>query len=121
MSRSGLQSIVLVLGLVIANCRCLAACMTEPNHDYRTTARASREVPPCHQQSTDGDPVQCTHATLLADSRTPALTSSEFEHTSSFPPVRSAVPSLPDFTESTVRQASPPGSPELAFSTVLRT
>src|ERR1700693_992370 len=74
MRGSGWQTILLVVGLIVANCQCVLTCASEP---IRTSTNDI--PPPCHGHNSSGHekvPQKCAHSPVVAEERAPAISSS---------------------------------------------
>ena|ERR1700676_5101590 len=115
MRRSGLQTILLVVGLIVANCQCVLTCASEP-------IRASTsDIPaPCHGHKV---PQKCAHSPVVAEERAPTISSSSLAVVplDALAAGQIAVFVLPDIRQQEVESiTSAPLFPELALSFVLR-
>src|SRR5215216_3161120 len=114
-----LQKIFLAAVLVVANPRCVVACVAELCHDSQTNSGPGNEdkVPPCHRHqpsSQDKQPERCMHAAVLAEYRSPAAPEVVRVAPIVFLPVRNAPLAPSELTQRAILQeTSPPSSPEL--------
>src|SRR4051794_31488798 len=75
-----LQVLFLALALVVANCQCFAACVTDASHDSVTR---DTPAPPCHQHQPSKQskaPAHCSHLSSVAELRAPAIASAAIVH-----------------------------------------
>ena len=126
-NRSNLQTIFVILALIAASCQCSMACAIQSCMEDKATSRQSNEqLPPCHQhrkpksgKASHG----CLHTPFLIEHRAPALVTPELTqvHFTVILPEQSARFVFFEAQQGEIpHETSPPHSPELAFSTVLR-
>ncbi len=111
-----MQTILLVVGLIVANCQCVLSC----------AALTGDIPPPCHGQNSSGHekvPQKCAHSPVVAEERAPAISSSSPVVVSldALAAGQTAVFVLPDIRQQEVESmTSTQPSPELILSSVLR-
>jgi hypothetical protein len=119
MRRSGVQTILLVVGLIVVNCQCALTCASEP-----IRGSTSDIPPPCHNSSGHGKvPQKCAHSPVVAEERAPAISSASLAVVSfdAFAAGQTAVFVLPDIRQREVESiTSTQPSPELILSSVLK-
>ena len=126
MKRIHLQTIFVIFALIAASCQCSMACSVQPCHDNKPTSPTSDESPPpCHQHDQPDQskaPQGCLHTLFLIDHRAQSTTAPEvLETVVAILPAQSALFAALDAQQREIPQeASPPHSPELVFSTILR-
>jgi len=114
-----LQVALLAIAISVASAQCIVTCAAQPCHES-----SINQTPPCHRHHSpkqqDG-PQRCQHPFFLAEGRgriVMNLTSAV--ETPQLPMARVDMPSLTNAAKLEIVEASPPGSPQPDFSTVLR-
>jgi len=115
MRRSLAQSLLLVIALIVANCPCVLSCFEEPS-----------QAAPCHGHNPSKDDQtskRCAHSPVVGEERAPSSSIHTFVQVPH--DVVVVVPAIRFFflgtCQNTARYAiSPPGSPALLHSAVLR-
>jgi hypothetical protein len=119
------QTIFVALALIIASCQCSIACATQPCHDA-ASAPVSGEPSPCHKHHPSKQtksPEGCLHVPFILDHRAPALSAPDlvqFVPLAILPAENALFAALSTRRREIPQETSPPGSPELVLSTVLR-
>jgi hypothetical protein len=113
---------ILVVAVLTASSVCVARCVGAPCHGGVEHAGTTK-VPPCHKEKPPNSPIEpCKVSVLIATADTPALTKAaivkgaSFVIWTEFASLRFPEIGAPAHPET----SSPPGSPELRFSVILR-
>ncbi|MEI9814874.1 MAG: hypothetical protein WDO18_20530 [Acidobacteriota bacterium] len=119
MKRSWPQTLLFVIALIVANCQCVLACTETPQ-----PSASSAAPPPCHQHSEQDKAAPThSHSSVVSEERAPSITAKALTQApANVVAVLAAVPMFSAASSwSSVQYAiSPPPSPSLVRSTVLR-
>ncbi len=127
MQRSGLQSVFLMVGLIVASCECILTCTSEPFRAAPSRSQSTTDIPPpCHGHNSSEHgkvPQKCAHSPVVAEESAPTASSSFM---AVVPLDALAVGETAAFVLSDARQlefekiTSPLSSPKFVLASVLR-
>jgi hypothetical protein len=124
MKRFRLQIIFVVVALIAAGCQCSMACAVE--RDGAASEPSNEQLPPCHQDQQSNDSKNsraCLHTPFVLDNRAAAPTTPEFARvlpTTILSEQGALSAALASQQREIREEISPPPSPELVNSKVLR-
>jgi hypothetical protein len=118
------STILFIVALAVASCQCVLTCAESASPASHPSQETS-SVPPCHQQSSpkhEDAPQACAHPRVVAEERVPSASTQPLVVFQDALAVAQSDLLLPPPSVHRVvgRAPSPPLSPELARSTVLR-